>query len=153
VPYYLGIDPGTQGAACRLSEEADEVHIMRFSKLTYHEIAAEIDDCSADRAMLEKVGAMPKQGVATTFKFGHAAGLAEGLLIAHRIPYECVTPAKWQREFVVPSPKASKARRKKMLKEAAQALFPSVTITNESADAVLIAEYCRRVHLRQLRKA
>ena len=57
-------------------------------------------------AVVEKVGAMPKQGVASTFKFGKACGLIEGVLASMGIPFPpCQPPCleealgpHWQRQ-------------------------------------------------------
>ena len=48
-------------------------------------------------AYLEKVGAMPKQGVASTFTFGHAAGLVEGVVTGQMIPVTLLTPQYWKK--------------------------------------------------------
>ena len=38
-----------------------------------------------------------KQGVSSTFTFGHAAGAVEGLCAAMRIPVTLVTPQAWKK--------------------------------------------------------
>jgi crossover junction endodeoxyribonuclease RuvC len=48
-------------------------------------------------AYLEAVHAMPGQGVTSMFTFGHAAGVAEGLLQGLGIPYTLVTPQQWKK--------------------------------------------------------
>jgi crossover junction endodeoxyribonuclease RuvC len=47
-------------------------------------------------AVIEKVGAMPKQGVASTFKFGQGYGSLLGICAALAIPVELVTPQRWK---------------------------------------------------------
>lgn len=39
----------------------------------------------------------PGQGAASMFSFGHAAGLAEGVVTALQIPLVLVTPQSWKR--------------------------------------------------------
>jgi crossover junction endodeoxyribonuclease RuvC len=46
-------------------------------------------------ACVEKVGAMPGQGVAGMFSLGNTAGVIEGVLTAHDVPVHYVTPRAW----------------------------------------------------------
>ena len=92
-------------------------------------------------ATIEAVHAFPKQGVSSTFKFGVNYGLLRGLMIAGAIPFEEVSPLKWQREMAC----LSKGD-KNITKARAQQLFPGIKITHATADALLIAEYARRKH-------
>ena len=48
-------------------------------------------------AALEKVGAMPGQGVVSMFTFGHAAGAVAGVLAALEVPVTLVTPQRWKK--------------------------------------------------------
>jgi len=89
---------------------------------------------------------MPKQGVSSTFKFGRGYGFLRGCLVALGIPFEDVTPQTWMRALNVPPRRKNetKAQFKQRLRGVAQQLFPSEKITLATADALLIAEYCRR---------
>jgi crossover junction endodeoxyribonuclease RuvC len=88
---------------------------------------------------------MPKQGVSSTFKFGVNYGFLRGMLTAHKIPFEEVTPQKWQKAMGC----LSKGN-KNVTKAKAQQLFPNLKITHKVADALLIAEYCRRTHVSRI---
>ena len=92
-------------------------------------------------ATIELQHAFPKQGVSSTFKFGRNYGFLRGILIALSIPFEEVSPLKWQREMAC----LSKGD-KNITKSRAQELFPSIKITHATSDALLIAEYARRKH-------
>jgi hypothetical protein len=83
---------------------------------------------------------MPVQGVSSTFKFGVSYGFVLGLLSALRIRHELVTPQKWQRAMNCLS-----GGDKNVTKAAAQRLWPHWKITHGNADALLIAEHCRRM--------
>jgi len=50
-----------------------------------------------DHAILERVGAMPGQGVSSVFAFGRSTGIIEGVLAALQIPTTIVTPQTWQK--------------------------------------------------------
>jgi len=52
-----------------------------------------------DAAVVERVASMPKQGVASTFKFGMAVGIIHGVLFCHRLPLHLVTPGVWKKHF------------------------------------------------------
>jgi len=47
-------------------------------------------------AVVERVASMPKQGVASVFKFGKGYGQILGVLAAHEIPISEPTPTQWK---------------------------------------------------------
>ena len=141
-PYLvLGIDPGYSGCVVSLHRETGEVDGLINLSETPHDIAEFVRarSLSIDKAYLEKVGAMPRQGVSSTFKFGTSYGFCLGLLTSLLVPFEEVTPAKWQQAM-----KCRSGGDKKITKAAAQRLFPRMKVTHKNADALLIAEYGRR---------
>jgi crossover junction endodeoxyribonuclease RuvC len=107
------------------------------------------------KGMLEKVHAMPGQGVTSMFKFGQNYGFVRGCLFSSGIPFEDVHPKTWQKEFAITPRKSGEAKGllKERLRAKAQQLFPDLAIWSEPrslgkqraiCDALLIAEYCRR---------
>jgi crossover junction endodeoxyribonuclease RuvC len=48
-------------------------------------------------AVVERVASMPKQGVASTFKFGMSVGIIHGVLLSSGVPLELVTPSMWKK--------------------------------------------------------
>lgn len=136
---YMGIDPGKSGAVVVMDEDG-EVNLCKLDG-TERDIADFMRtyrrDC--EFAFLERVSAMPRQGVSSTFKFGTSYGFLRGCLISMEIPFEEVTPQKWQKAMGCMThgdKNISKAR--------AQQSFPRMKITHAIADALLIAEHCRR---------
>jgi len=97
------------------------------------------------------VHAMPKQGVSSTFKFGQNFGTLLGILAALGIPHERITPGKWQKEFglIRRDKNETITEKKNRHKARAQELFPAVRVTHAVADALLIAEFCRRTRCLQ----
>ena len=87
-------------------------------------------------AYLEKVNAFPGQGVASTWKFAEGYGVLKGLLTALKIPFTLVSPGVWQRELGC----LTKGD-KNVSKRKAQQLYPELTITHATADALLIATW------------
>lgn len=137
---WLGIDPGANGAAVVLRPNL--VNVCRFDKATEADIVEWFTQCVylMEFAYIERVASSPQMGVVSSFKFGQSYGFLRGLLLANKIPFEEVTPQKWQRAMGC----LSKGD-KNVTKARAQQLFPKEKITHGNADALLIAEYCRRV--------
>ena len=73
------------------------------------------------KCVLEKVNAMPGQGVVSMFNFGQNFGFIQGVLKAYEIPFELVPPQKWKKEFSVTSDKNTSI-------EVAKRLFPGVNL-------------------------
>lgn len=63
-----------------------------------------------DCAVVERVGAMPGQGVSSTFKFGFAAGCIQGVLTAWGVPTRLVAPTVWKKELSLPGKDKEAAR-------------------------------------------
>lgn len=144
----LGIDPGQSGGMVLLLTDGSIVDRLAFANKTEHDIREtfmEYIELADLRAYIETVHSMPGQGVASTFKFGRNFGFLIGMLTAMAIPYELVTPQKWQKAMGIPprSKNASKGDHKRNLKSAAQRLWPRAKWTLAICDAALIAEYGR----------
>jgi crossover junction endodeoxyribonuclease RuvC len=150
---YIGIDPGLNGAIAFLDVEKGHLSIMDMPILevkrnnkTKNEVnpvgvaiamglAGEVS-----RAVLERVGAMPGQGVTSVFSFGRSVGIIEGVLATMLIPVDIVTPQAWQ--------KAAGARGgKDGSRQRAMELFPNYAgmfirkKDDGRADAALMAWY------------
>jgi hypothetical protein len=50
-----------------------------------------------DHALIERAGSMPKQGVASTFKYARAVGSLETVVACLDIPYSIIEPAVWKK--------------------------------------------------------
>ena len=95
--------------------------------------------------MVEKVHAMPLDSSKAAFSFGENFGMIQLALAALEIPHDWVTPQTWQKEMNLNGKYATKVIRKNAHKAAAQRLYPDIKITHANADALLIAEYGRRL--------
>lgn len=135
---YIGIDPGANGAIAFLGDIQDS---LNFNKYTMHDVAEYLRNLQGEKiALIEQVHSMPKQGVASSFNFGKSFGQIIGVLTALNIPFDYVTPQKWQKSLGCRT-----GGDKNVTKRKAQQLFPNIKITHANADAFLIAEYCRRI--------
>ena len=137
---YLGIDPGKSGAMAVVNPRGEFVDVIKL-KETQHDVWSWLDSYrgSVGFAVLEKVHSMPRQGVASSFKFGESFGFCQGMLVAASIRFELVTPQRWQKALGCMS-----KGDKNVTKSRAQQLFPGQKIIHATADALLLAEYARR---------
>lgn len=140
---YIGIDPGKNGAIAIIAD--DQIITSVFDKTQYRVL---LENCDPKNALcfVEKVSAMPKQGVTSMFNFGENFGFIEGLLFANRIPYQLITATKWKREFQITGDKNTSI-------EVCQRLFPFENLKRNDrckkshdgiAEALLLAEFARR---------
>lgn len=154
---YIGIDPGKQGGIAVIGYENKQnnndrkIDVYPYSN---EQLISTLKDMAYFRNVLkegsvcclEKVNAMPGQGVVSMFNFGQNFGFIQGVLKAYSIPYELVTPQKWKKEFSVTSDKNTSI-------EVCKRLFPNVNLKatprckkdhDGMAEALLMAEYARR---------
>jgi len=132
----MGIDPGASGGVAWIRDGGSTAVPMPDTERDLLDFLSDGIEEETRFAYLEKVHSMPRQGVASTFKFGVNYGMLRGMLIALRIPFDDVTPQKWQKEMgclTRGDKNVSKAR--------AQQLFPQLKVTHAIADALLIAEF------------
>jgi crossover junction endodeoxyribonuclease RuvC len=91
-----------------------------------------------DTAIVEKVGAMPGQGVSSMFSFGRSVGIIEGVLAALQVPTTFITPQAWQKAIGAAKGKDGSRQRCMELFPRDSHLFARVK-DDGRADAVLIA--------------
>jgi ABC-type amino acid transport system permease subunit len=145
---YVGVDPGANGCAAVLNEAGEVVAQVKFKDATPHDIWAQFCEHFAltdyrCRAVIEFVRSTPQMGVVSAFTFGCNYSMARSFLVAGGVPFEEVTPPRWQRVMGC----ITKGD-KNVTKAKAQQLFPAVKVTHGNADALLIAEYVRRAAMR-----
>jgi len=104
--YVIGIDPGINGAIAIFRDgvlhsvvDMPTVEIASGKTMKRHISAVTLSDILARyptaHVVIEKVGAMPGQGVTSMFNFGRSAGIIEGVVAALRMPSTYVTPQQW----------------------------------------------------------
>ena len=147
---YIGIDPGDQGGIAVLSADGSVVEVAKIptTPMDVLDFLSKYKDDSY--CILARVGGLPGQGGSAMFNFGKGYGHLQMALLALGIPTNDVTPNKWEKSFQLGSSgKYGKTEWKNRLKAKAQQLFPSLgrKITLATCDALLIAEYGRRLSL------
>lgn len=155
----IGIDPGKGGGIAIISEDGE----ARAYKMP--ETASDLFDLlptdtefypllPVPIVYVEQVNAGPKMASRAAFKFGQCVGEIRMACIANGLRLEYVTPMKWQKAMGL----LSKGRKlgegdtakKNRNKARAQELFPGIKVTHALADALLIAEYGRRLRSGEL---
>lgn len=152
--FYYGIDPGASGGLACIHERLVTVPMPATERDVFEWFrplgGRDHEGNEVEFAVIEKVGGYtasggPQPGSAM-FKFGQSYGGLRMALIAAGIPFEEVTPQRWQKALgVTPRGKEeTKTSFKNRLKAKAQQLFPKIKVTLATADAILLAEYCKR---------
>lgn len=121
----IAIDPGAVSGALAVFNGASLPYVEDIpvvnGQIDAAALARFIRRVKPRLAVVERVGSMPKQGVASTFKFGTAVGIIHGVLGACEVPMHLVTPGVWKKAVgLIGQPKdAARAM--------AIRLFPAVT--------------------------
>jgi len=148
----LGIDVGNEGAFALIQEKTlrciflVDMPVMALTgtrrQMNAAEIARIIKGLAKEyqfTAFLERVSAMPGQGVCSMFSFGTGYGVIQGVLAAMGIPTVLVTPQSWKKDCgLIGQPKD-------MARTVCQRLYPDIDLSKKKytgrADAILIARH------------
>lgn len=142
---YVGVDPGKKGGFALISDDGN-AHVDAWDEERFIYCIKRVSDRRVVAAV-EKVGAMPGQGVTSMFSFGQSYGFIMGVLRALGISYQLVPPAVWKREFGL-----LRADKHASI-ETCKQLFPGVSLlpgeqcrkdSDGMAEALLIALYAQR---------
>ena len=149
----LGVDCGLSGAWALLDDSGRLVAVGDMpasdGAVSAHLLTTELDMPDVDEwarvAVVEIAGAMPGQGVSSTWKFARATGVVEGVLAGLGWPVHTVTPATWKRGLGLGKDKAaSRAMAARLWPDMADR-FKRVK-DDGRAEAALIAWWWREKH-------
>ncbi len=178
---FIGIDPGAGGGLAAVSPQwtmpkllgmpETEMEILEWvvEVSTRSPTICNMGDVSHKAfAVIEKVHAMPGNGVSGMFKFGMSYGALRMALTAAGFiegeTYIAVEPKEWQKRVGVYTPPEKRVRgvkrpklshsekhkirvaHKQRLKARAEELFPGVRVTLKTSDALLLAYYCQQIY-------
>lgn len=153
---YLGFDPGLSGGLAVIDANGnagtwvmpvsgDEIDARALGVWVWGEVLKADSACIAT---VEKVGAMPKQGLASTFKFGKGYGTILGVLGALGVRCELVTPQAWKKVILAGTnhdKDAAVAWCRRAYPHVNLMRTPRCTSPHDGmADALCLAEYGRR---------
>lgn len=146
----IGIDPGLNGAVGFLLDgnykavfdiptvikgtsrrELDPSGLIKI-------IRSQLDAMEDYEVILEKVGAMPGQGVSSMFSFGDSYGCCRTVVASLNLRTTLISPAAWKRHFKLDKDKESS-------RALAIRLFPEAPLNlkkhADRAEALLMARY------------
>lgn len=167
-PLLMGIDPGLSGAIAVVDMDrwvlVDLIDLPVFQKpsearkqgflayLDSHKLSSLIDMYAPMVALaaLEEPGAMPEQGLSSTFRFGHVCGQIHGVLAGHYVPVVPVKPAVWKSALALSSNKDESRMRAGLEFPAAKDLW-ALKKHNDRAEAALLCTYAKK-YLHQIIK-
>lgn len=156
---YLGFDPGLSGGvacvpaapdhgpvrASVMPVSGDQIDARALGIFVWEHV---LKHDSAVIAVVEQVGAMPKQGLSSTFKFGKGYGTILGVLWALGVRTELVAPQRWKAAVLAGTPKdkdAAVAYCRRAFSEVNLRRTDRCTTDHDGmAEALCIAEYGRR---------
>ena len=152
----LGIDPGITGAVGGLKNGQylavfDIPSVAKGSGVVKREIdpaglareiSARIDPKEYVEVLLERVSAMPGQGVSSVFSLGDSYGACRSVPAILGLPVTLVPPAVWKKHFHL-------GRDKEESRALAVRLFPTADLSlkkhADRAEALLMARYLYEV--------
>ncbi len=162
--FIIGIDPGISGAIC-FFEDGEIKDVIEMPNMAegkknkkqingsqiYNEISSRIKDKSKKNifVVIEKVSAMPGQGVTSMFNFGQSFGAIKGICAAMQLPMYFVSPAKWKKYFNLIKTEKDASRAK------AIEIFPYISSQlsrkkdMNKADAILIASFFNNTYAKE----
>ena len=136
---YIGIDPGAKGGIGIIN--GNRVQTIPYANQALLEVCQLFQGKSF--VTVEKVHAMPGQGVTSMFTFGRNYGYILGVLEAFQMEYATVEPRAWKKYFDVTSDKQTSIDRCEELYPGIN-LLPTPRCKKESdgmAESVMIARY------------
>jgi Holliday junction resolvasome RuvABC endonuclease subunit len=100
----LGVDPGASGAlAFYWPSEPTLISVMDMpladGKVCPVQLRNAIATVRPSVAWVEKVHAMPGQGVTSMFNFGVSFGVTKGVILALDVPLHFTRPNQWKKAF------------------------------------------------------
>lgn len=99
----IAIDPGAISGAFALFQDGTPFHVGDLAvvngQLDAAALSRLVHEMRVTLAVVERVGAMPRQGVASTWKFAFACGIIHGVIAANEVPINYVAPHSWKRFY------------------------------------------------------
>jgi crossover junction endodeoxyribonuclease RuvC len=151
---FIGVDPGLSGAVAIINGDSYFVYdiptMLKGSGTVKYEINAKgmadifrTHVASPPMAAIERVNAMPGQGVASVFSLGDSFGSCRAVLACQNIPTLYITPITWKKYYKLTSDKEE-------ARALAIKLFPNAELHLKKhidrAEALLIANYLKECH-------
>jgi crossover junction endodeoxyribonuclease RuvC len=140
----IGVDPGLTGAIALVDSygvllRVDDMPVLNGN--VSPQLLNELDDWDqCGQVVIEDVHSMPKQGVASSFKFGRSKGVIEGYFAGQGIPLRYVAPSTWKRDLKLSKNKGASRQMAVELWPGKASLFTRVK-DDGRAEAALLAHW------------
>jgi len=152
--FYIGIDPGLSGAYCVMCADGTlrvgDLPLVEYAvgkkkrhRLDARTLAHVLDGMLEVSVVIEDVHSMPGQGVSSTFGFGRATGVIEGVVATLNYPYRFVTPQRWKKAMDIPKDKDA-ARLAVIQRYPEAAEYLTLKKHHNRAEAVALADWLRK---------
>jgi crossover junction endodeoxyribonuclease RuvC len=154
--FIVGIDPGLKGGIAFYTPTSLLAHrtptvevpyVKKGKKKTRFDMDLQgcrvlLDRSDITHVFLEKVSAMPGQGVTGMFRFGQNLGQWQGIIVGLGLDYTLVTPQVWKRQAgLIQANKGDSVVLAKQIWPGRDDLFKYKTADEGRAEAALIAKY------------
>jgi hypothetical protein len=144
----VAIDPGLTGSGVVLEDVGGTIVLVSLIDLP---IAGEAAKCRLDavtfvrwlrehspsHGFVEAAQSMPRQGVASVFRYARCAGAIEGVIAANGIPLTLIQPVTWKKHFKLDASKENARARAIQLLPSAAAELQKIK-HHHRAEAVLL---------------
>ena len=156
----IGIDPGLSGAIAVLENNKVlnifDMPVMPEGKKNKRQlnsahlvslIKENISTSEEVAIVVERVNAMPGQGVTSMFNFGQTFGAIKGICAALELPIFFIRPAKWKKHFelINSSKDSSRTKAIEMYPKLSNQLSKKKDVNK--SDAILIARFFSETRL------
>ena len=156
----IGIDPGLSGAIAVLENNkvlnTFDMPVMPEKKKNKRQlnsahlvslIKENISTSEEVAIVVERVNAMPGQGVTSMFNFGQTFGAIKGICAALELPIFFIRPAKWKKHFelINSSKDSSRTKAIEMYPKLSNQLAKKKDVNK--SDAILIARFFSETRL------
>lgn len=156
---FIGIDPGMSGGIAVLSPNGClSVRILPFvdRELDHRELHGWLETLTLDYpdetkpiVYVEKISAMPGQGVSSMWTFGYVTGQLHMFVRMLDIPMKLVTPQAWKKMILAGTAKDKQAAIEHCINAYPHNSFLATSRSHKPhdgiCDATCIAEYAQRV--------
>jgi crossover junction endodeoxyribonuclease RuvC len=147
----IGIDPGIKGAVAILKDDLSYYDVFDMPTMPLSKTKQQINPWELTKRLIvldpitkvciERVSAMPEQGVSSMFNFGVCYGIVRGVCAGLMLPVILITPQEWKKKYSL----VGKDKPKDLARTVAQQLYPDAPLPLMKhvgrADALLIARY------------
>jgi len=148
----IGIDPGLSGGIASVNNRRGVIthdiptfYSKKKNWIDYEKLAPLIRSMTGwgnNEIWIENVHSMPKQGVASSFKFGRGFGILIGICAAYGLNINFVAPQVWKKKLGL-----IKSTKEDSVNLANKLYKQNINVSDDGqAEALLIAHYAKLIY-------